>query len=57
MQALVQTLCIWQSDATPFCENYAKLCFFFKKSALFGQYFALTQFSRLGPAMGGTKFQ
>ena len=27
MQTLVQTLCIWQSDASPFCENYAKLCF------------------------------
>ena len=23
-------LCIWQSNTVPFCENYAKLCFYAK---------------------------
>ena len=65
----VDLLCLWQSDAAPFCENYAKLYFDVKhlekglnrgwwnfwwllfkiKSALFGQYWTMPWFSRLGP--------
>ena len=65
----VDLLCVWQSDAAPFRENYAKLYFdvkhlekglnrgwwnfrwslFKKNSALFGQYWTMSWFSRLGP--------
>ena len=60
--------CVRQSNAVPFCENYAKLYFdakhlekglnrgwwnirgsFFKKSALFSQYWTLPWISRLDP--------